>query len=127
MMMNCKKIYLQPADMVMNAIHDVGGLQNGKMTLCDSPRGLVGYIVTIRGENIEYRFSVMDIGSRCSRVTIGLIGEKSDAQRLIDSEFALLDYALLDKAKIDLAEIEDWDRKIEDERKKRKGNRRNAI
>jgi len=115
--MKVKKTYLQPVEMVLNAIHDVGGLQNGNMTLCDSSRGLVGYKVKMRGDDIEYRFSVTDIGSRCSRVTIELAEEKSGAQRFIDSEFALLDYALLDKAKIDLAEMEEWDRIIEEERR----------
>ena len=112
--MKGKKTYLQPADMVLNAIHDVGGMQKGQMTLCDSPRGLVGYRIMMRGKDLEYRFRVKDIGSGSSRVTIEIAEEKPDLQRLIDNEFALLDFALLDKAQIDLADMDEWDKKIEE-------------
>ena len=91
-------------EMVLNAIHDIGMLQKGQMTNCDTPRGIVGYKITMYGEEMEYRFNVADIGNRCSRVTIELEAEKPN-ERLIDNEFALLDYALLDKAKIDYAEL----------------------
>ena len=93
--MTGKKTYLQPKDMVINAIHDIGSLQKGQLTLCDATRGLVGYRITMYGENLDYRFTVRDIGSGCSRVAIELLPETSD-ERLIDNEFALLDYALLD-------------------------------
>ena len=73
------------------------------------------------GEEFEYRFSVEDIGSGCSRVAIELAAEAPD-ERLIDNEFALLDYALLDKAKVDFAEREEWDRQILAERTKRGGD-----
>ena len=109
--MTGRKTYLQPIEMVLNAIHDIGALQKGQITMCDTPRGLVGFRIVMYGEEMEYRFSVEDIGSLCSRVTIELdVGEPDE--RLVDNEFALLDYALLDKAKIDLAEREEWDRKI---------------
>jgi len=98
-------------DMVLNAVHDIGSLQKGQLTLCDNPRGLIGYRITMYGEELDYRFTVEDIGSGCSRVAIELMYETSD-DRLIDNEFALLDYALLDKAKIELAEIEEWNKQI---------------
>ena len=119
--MECRKTYLQPVDMVLNAIHDACGMQRGEMTLCDSPRGRVRYKIMMRGEVLEYQFYVKDIGSMCSRVSIELTQDDPDTQRHIDSEFALLDYALLDKAKIDLAEIEEWDRKIAEEQEAREG------
>ena len=109
--MKGKKTYLQPIEMALNAIHDVGALQKGQVIFCDTPKGLVGYRITMYGEELEYRFSVADIGNGCSRVTIELTGETSD-ERLIDNEFALLDYALLNKAKIDFTEREEWDRQI---------------
>ena len=112
-----KKTYLQPSEMVLNAIHDIGALQKGQMIMCDTPRGLVGFKITMYGDDLEYRFAVEDIGSRCSRVTIELEAKEPD-ERLIDNEFALLDYALLDKAKIDLAEREEWDKQILAERVK---------
>ena len=115
--MKSKKTYLQPSEMVLNAIHDIGALQKGQMIMCDTPRGLVSYRTTMYGEELEYRFAVEDIGSRCSRVTIELDAKKTD-ERLIDNEFALLDYALLDKAKIDFTEREEWDKQILAERVK---------
>ena len=119
--MEGRKTYLQPVDMVLNAIHDACGMQKGEMILCDSPLGRVGYRITMRGEVLEYQFYVKDIGSMCSRVSIELTKEGPDTQRQIDSEFALLDFALLDKAKIDLEEMEEWDRKIAEEQKAREG------
>jgi len=112
-----KKTYLQPSEMVLNAIHDIGALQKGQMIMCDTPRGLVGYKITMYGEEMEYRFNVEDIGSRCSRVTIELEAKKPN-ERLVDNEFALLDYALLDKAKIDYSEQDEWDKRIRAEREK---------
>ena len=109
--MKGKKTYLQPVDMVLNAIHDVGALQKGQVIFCDTPHGLVGYRITMYGEELEYSFSVTDIGSGCSRVTIELAAGTTD-ERLIDNEFALIDYALLNKAKIDFAEREEWDRQF---------------
>ena len=111
------KIYLQPSEMILNAIHDIGALQKSQMIMCDTPRGLVGYKITMYGEEMEYRFNVEDIGSRCSRVTIELEAKKPN-ERLVDNEFALLDYALLDKAKIDYSEQDEWDKRIRAEREK---------
>ena len=112
-----KKTYLQPIEMILNAIHDIGALQKGQMIMCDTPRGLVGYRIIMYGNELEYRFAVEDIGSRCSRVTVELEAAEPD-ERLVDNEFALLDYALLDKAKIDFEEREEWDKQILAERSK---------
>ena len=106
------KKYLQPKDMLLNAIHDVAELQKGKTTLCDSARGQITLLVTVYGAEWEYQFHVTDIGGGRSEVKITLDGESQDKQRLIDHEFALLDYALIDRAKADLAEIEETDRII---------------
>ena len=70
--MKGQKTYLQPMEMVLNAIHDIGALQKGQVTICDTPRGLVGYRITMYGEELEYRFTVINIGNGCSRVTIEL-------------------------------------------------------
>jgi len=109
--MKRQKTYLQPVEMVLNAIHDAAALQKGQINLCDTPRGFVSYRITMYEEDLEYRFAVIDIGSGCSRVIIELAVEKTD-ERLIDNEFALLDYALLNKAKIDFMEQEAWDKHI---------------
>ena len=111
--MSGTKRYLQPRDMVLNAIHDLAGLQKAKTLLCDSPNGLIHLLVTVYAAQREYRFTVAEAFGGRSEVTIELIGEEQDQQRLIDHEFALLDYVLIDRAKIELMEIEDWDRKIQ--------------
>jgi len=101
--------------MVLNAIHDVAALQKGQISLCDTVRGLISCRVVMYEEELEYRFAVIDIGSGCSRVTIELAAEVSD-DRMIDNEFALLDYALLSKARVDFIEQEAWDMQMLSER-----------
>lgn len=107
-----KKIYLQPIDMVLNAVHDLAELQKGKLTICDTPRGLISFHVTMYDFEWEYQFTVTDIGKNRCGVTIELAGDALDKERMIDHEFALLDYALIDRAKIEFAQIEEEDRRI---------------
>jgi hypothetical protein len=110
--MTGKKNYLQPVDMVLNGIHDLACLQKAETLMTDSARGLVRLRVTVYAEEREYQFSVEDIGGRRSCVNIELAGDGPETQRLIDHEFALLDYVLIDRTKIELIEIEEWGRKI---------------
>ena len=100
--MTGKKRYLQPRDMLLNAIHDLAELQKARTLLCDSPRGKISLAVTMYAEEREYRFSVEDAGGNQSAVSIELPGEAADRQRLIDHEFALLDYVLVDRTKIEI-------------------------
>ena len=109
------KRYLQPKDMILSAIHDVAELQKAKTLACDSPNGSIHLLITMYAVEREYRFTVSDIGGSRSEVAIELISDEPDKQRLIDHEFALIDYTLVDRTKIDLAEIEEWDREIEAE------------
>ena len=109
------KRYLQPRDMVLSAIHDAAELQKAKTLVCDSPNGIIHLLITMYGLKREYRFAVTDIGGNRTEVAVELIGDEPDKQRLIDHEFALIDYTLVDRTKIDLAEIEKWDMEIEAE------------
>lgn len=111
-----KKVYLQPADMILNAIHDLEELQKGTRASCDTARGLVSFSVTMYSAEREYHFAVSDIGrNRCS-VAISIACNVPDNERMIDHEFALLDYVLLDRANIELTQIEEQDRRILAER-----------
>ena len=110
--MTGSKKYLQPKDMLLNAVHDLAELQKGNTVLCDTRRGLVGMVVTVYATQWEYAFTVTDIGGNRSEVTIALDGDPTEAKRLIDHEFALLDYVLIDRSKADLAELEELDRKF---------------
>ena len=60
----------------------------------------------------EYRFTVGDVTGGMSVVAIEVIGEEQDKQRLIDHEFALLDYVLIDRAKIEFAELVEFEREL---------------
>ena len=106
------KTYLQPFDMVLEAILDAGGLQKGEMTYSDTAAGQVGLKILMYGEEIEYRFAVADTWNRCCVVTIEVADDLTNAKRLIDHEFALIDYMLLDKMQVEIAEQEEWDRRV---------------
>lgn len=106
------KKYLQPKDMILNAIHDLAELQKAETLSCDSARGIVRLRVAMYAFKRDYVFTVTDIVGRRSGVTIELAGEASDVKRLIDHEFALLDYVLMDRTRIELAEIEEEEKRI---------------
>ena len=110
------KTYLQPFDMVLEAILDAGGLQKGEMTYSDTATGQVGFKILMYSEEIEYRFAVKNTWNRCCVVTIELADETPNVRRLIDHEFALIDYMLLDKMQVEIAEQEEWDRRIAEKR-----------
>ena len=106
------KTYLQPFDMVLEAILDAGGLQKGEMSYSDTAAGQVGFKILMYGEEIEYRFSIADTWNRCCVVTIELADDIINAKRLINHEFALIDYMLIDKMQVEIAEQEEWDKRI---------------
>jgi len=103
--MTGRKKYLQPKDMVLSAIHDIAAQQKAKTLSSDSTRGIVILRVSMYEDVLEYRFIVEDIGGSRSGVTIELAGETRDTKRLIDNEFALLDYILTDRARVEFEEI----------------------
>jgi len=106
------KRYLQPRDMVLSAIHDVAELQKANTLMCDSPNGIIHLLITMYAVKREYRFTVTDIGGSCSEVAIELIGDEPNKKRLINHEFAIIDYTLVDRTTSELAEIEEWEKKI---------------
>ena len=70
-------------------------------------RGNIHLLVKVYESEWEYRITVADTEWNMSEVAIELIGEDTDAHRLIDHEFALLDYILKDRAQIELMEMEE--------------------
>jgi hypothetical protein len=99
-------------DMVLNAIHDLNELQNGRAVTCDTMRGHVSFSVTMYGEQWEYSFTVTDIGRNRCGVLIGLCEDTPGNERMIEHEFALLDYVMLDRAKMDFTETQEEDDRI---------------
>ena len=117
-MLGTKK-YLQRRDMLMNAIHDLAELQKAKTLLCDTPGGTINLLITMYTVDREYRFTVKDDLSTRTEVSIEVIGEEQDKQRLIDHEFALLDYVLVDRAKIEFKEQEEFEAELQAEKEKK--------
>ena len=112
-----QKRYLHPYDLLLSAIHDMAYLQKGKILASDSGRGFVRILVEVYGTEREYRFTVDGIGcSECS-VSIALAGDGEETRRLIDHEFALLEYVLVDRTKFELADIEAFERQLSEERR----------
>jgi hypothetical protein len=106
--------------MLMNAIHDLAELQKAKTLLCDTPGGTINLLITMYTVDREYRFTVKDDLSTRTEVSIEVIGEEQDKQRLIDHEFALLDYVLIDRAKIEFQELEEFEAELQAEKEKKK-------
>ena len=107
--------------MLLNAVHDLAELQKGRTILYDTLHGLVNLIITVYGAEWEYKFVVSDIGGGRSMVRITLESDLPDGKRLINHEFALLDYVLVDRTKVDLGELEETDRRILDLRESEGG------
>ena len=110
--MEGKKVYLQPMDTVLLAVHDLIELQKGRTITCDGVYGMVRFQVSMYETVWEYHVAVTDIGRNRCGVAIHMPGETLDKERLIGHEFALLDYVLIDRAKVDFEEIEKEDRRI---------------
>ena len=96
------KIYLQPMTWILNAIHDIEELQNGKTTFSDTGRGQTGFTVMMYGNKVEYRFMVTDVGQNQCRVQIEADGDTNNKKRHIVREFALLDSMLISDTDIEI-------------------------
>jgi len=97
------KIYLQPLNYVLAAIHDVKELQNGKGTFADIPNGRIDYAVRMYNRIWEYQFTVTDIGKNRCKVEIGISGDGRDKEENVLRMFALLDSMLVANTKIELS------------------------
>ena len=104
--MTGKKAYLQPTDMILRAICDLCELQHGIREVSDAAHGVIRYRVALYANEWEYRFEVSDIGYCRSMVGISIAKDVEDKHRLIEHEFAMLDYMLLDQARIDYEAME---------------------
>ena len=96
------KIYLQPMSWILNAIHDIEELQNGKTTFSDTSHGKTSFTVTMYGMKVEYRFTVTDTGKNRCRVQIEAEGDTNNKKRHIVREFALLDSMLINDTEIEI-------------------------
>jgi hypothetical protein len=106
--MKGRKIYLQPAESLIDAILDIAELQNAKFTYSDTQRGVVHFRVSLYGARHELRFNVTDIGKNRCRVQLGTDAGEVYRERWIRREFALLDSMLITGAQVELSESEVW-------------------
>jgi len=100
--MGAGKIYLQPAEMVYNAMLDVMELQNGTEMINDSVRRKLDYKIMMYGFQWELRFTVLSMdNNRCGvnleieETESGGDDEQDYLESMIKREYALLDTMLL--------------------------------
>ena len=98
------RVYFQPRDYVLGAIHDVKELQKGKGTSSDIENGRINFLVKMYYAKWEFQFIVTDIGKNRCKVEIGICGDVRNKDEKILREYALLDSMLAANTKIELME-----------------------
>ena len=96
------RVYFQPQDYVLGAVHDIKELQNGKGTFADIPNGIINFVVRMYHAKWEYQFTVTDIGKSRCKVEIGIVGDVQNIEDKILREYALLDSMLAANTQIEL-------------------------
>ena len=100
------KVYFQPRNYVLAAIHDIKELQNGKGTFSDTASGKINFSIKYYNTKYELMFTVTEIGENRCQVEIGINGEVKDKDKKILREYALLDSVLLDNTQVELVKKE---------------------
>jgi hypothetical protein len=103
--MTGNRVYFQPRDYVLGAIHDIKELQNGKGTSSDIENGRINFIVKLYNTKYELMFTVTDIGKNRCKVEIGIAGDVRDKEDKILREYALLDSTLAANTQIELTKL----------------------
>ena len=99
--MGALKIYIQPTEMVYNAMLDLMELQKGKEVLNDPVSGKLYFSMTMYSLTWEVRFTVLNIdwkrcGIRLEIEEVGDFGEEREYLRgMLCREYAMLDAMLL--------------------------------
>ena len=89
-----QKAYGHPKGYVLNVVHDIVELQNGRLMISDAIHGRILYRVTMYGYEWELLYTIRESGANTCLVTIELSGERRDKAKEIRREFALLDSML---------------------------------
>ena len=103
------RVYFQPWDYVLAAIHDIKELQNGKGTSSDIENGKISFLVKLYNTRYELTFTVTDIGKNRCEVEIELSGDVRDKEDKILREYALLDSTLAANTQIELMKLKQAD------------------
>ena len=104
--MTSSRVYFQPRDYVIAAVHDVKELQNGKGTFDDIPNGIINFTVRMYHLKYELQFKVTDIGRNRCKVEIGIVGDVKEKEEKILREYALLDNMLAANTQIEIMNAE---------------------
>jgi hypothetical protein len=99
------RIYFQPRDYVLGAIHDIKELQNGKGTSSDIAKGQINFLVKLYNTKYELLFTVTDIGKNRCKVKIEIAGDVREKEDKILREYALLDSTLAVNTQIELMKL----------------------
>ena len=99
------RIYFQPKDYVLAAIHDMKELQNGKGTSSDIENGKINFLVRLYNTKYELMFSVIDIGNNRCIVEIGITGNVRGKEEKVLREYMLLDSMLTANTQIELMKL----------------------
>ena len=103
--MERKKVYLQPMQMVFDAILEMMELQKGNEIKNDPSYGKIDFKISLYGVIWEFRFTALELdGNRCS-VSLKIVetgnavedadGDERCLDNMIRREYALLDSLLL--------------------------------
>ena len=100
------KVYFQPRDYVLAAVHDIKELQKGKGTSSDIENGKINFMVRLYYTKYELQFTVTDIGKNRCKVDIGINGDVNDREGKILREYGLLDSMLAASTQVELMKQE---------------------
>lgn len=102
--MRGKKKYSHPKRYVLDTIHDIVELQNGKLMISDAIHGRIFYRVSMYGRKWELLYTVVSLDRAKCSVTIEIAGERRDREKEIRREFALLDVMLDGGSQVEIAQ-----------------------
>jgi len=89
-----KKSYSHPKGYILDVVHDIVELQNGRLMISDAVHGRVLYRVAMYGFEWELLYTIIESEAKTCRVTIEVNGDRRDKVKEVRREFALLDSML---------------------------------
>jgi hypothetical protein len=102
--MKGKKNYAYPKRYLLDTIHDIVELQNGKLLISDAIYGRVFYRLSMYGYTWELLYNIVSLNKTKCCVTIEISGERRDKKKEIRREFALLDVMLGGDTQVEIVE-----------------------
>ena len=101
-----QKTYSHPKRYLLNVVHDIVELQNGRLMISDAVYGRILYRVTMYGYEWELLYTIKEIEAKVCCVTIEVNGERRDKAKEVRREFALLDSMLGGGSDVEITEVQ---------------------